>query len=160
VQRQLPRVQGPQLSPQALARAQLELQPLQAVQRLTGATHAAGWCAADGAVLVVREDIGRHNALDKLLGALVRGEVDASKGFICITSRASFEMVQKTAMAGVGALAAVSAPTALAVDTAERCGLALAGFVRGDEMVAYTFAERFGLPALPAVASASSGKTR
>jgi FdhD protein len=159
VQRNLPRVHGPQLSPQALARAQRELRARQQLQQLTGATHAAGWCGADGALRAVREDIGRHNALDKLLGALVRDEVDASQGFICITSRASFEMVQKTAMAGVGALAAVSAPTALAVDTAQRCGLALAGFVRGDEMVAYTFAERFGLPALAAVASLTGAAT-
>ncbi|OYU73792.1 MAG: sulfurtransferase FdhD, partial [Burkholderiales bacterium PBB5] len=71
--------------------------------------------------------------------------VDPGDGFITITSRASFEMVQKAAMAGVGLLAAVSAPTALAVDTAQRCGLALAGFVRGDGLVAYSFPERFGL---------------
>ena len=93
--------------------------------------------------------MGRHNALDKLIGALLRAKLDPSQGFICITSRASFEMVQKTAMAGVGLLAAVSAPTALAVDSARACGLALAGFVRGDDFVAYTFPERLGLDANP-----------
>ncbi len=147
VRRELPRLPALRLRPQALCRAQHELRASQTVQRLTGAAHAAAWCAADGQVRLVREDIGRHNALDKLVGAMVRAAVDPADGFIAITSRASFEMVQKTAMAGVGALAAVSAPTALAVETAQTCGLALAGFVRGDDLVAYTFAERLGLAA-------------
>ena len=145
VQRDLPRVPASTVAPAALAAAQRGLRAWQAVQQLTGATHAAAWCALDGTVLTVREDVGRHNALDKLIGAMLRARVDAAAGFILITSRASFEMVQKAAMAGVGLLAAVSAPTALAVDTAQRCGLALAGFVRDDHFVAYTFATRFGL---------------
>ena len=145
VQRALPAVPATAVAPAALAAAQRGLRSWQAVQQLTGASHAAAWCATDGAVLTVREDVGRHNALDKLIGAMARMQVDAASGFICITSRASFEMVQKAAMAGVGLLAAFSAPTALAVDTAQACGLALAGFVRGDDFVAYTFAERFGL---------------
>ena len=116
----------------------------------TGGVHAAGLFTAYGAVVCVREDVGRHNALDKLVGAMVRERIDPTQGFVCITSRASFEMVQKAALAGAGALAAVSAPTALAVDTAHACGLALAGFVRGDDFVAYTFPDRLGLaPALP-----------
>jgi FdhD protein len=113
------------------------------LQQRTGATHAAAWCNLQGEVLVLREDVGRHNALDKLIGQLVRSKTDTSQGFALITSRASFEMVQKAAMAGMGLLAAVSAPTALAVETAQSCGLALAGFVRGERLVAYTHAERF-----------------
>ena len=145
VQRVLPEVPTTAVAPAALAAAQRGLRQWQALQQLTGATHAAAWCGLGGAVLVVREDIGRHNALDKLIGAMARARIDAATGFVCITSRASFEMVQKAAMAGVGLLAAVSAPTTLAVDTAQACGLALAGFVRGDDFVAYTFPERFGL---------------
>ncbi len=147
VRRDLPRVPATQLVAPAMARAQRELRRSQAVQQLTGATHAAAWCALDGRVQLLREDIGRHNALDKLVGAMQRSDAKPDQGFICITSRASFEMVQKTAMAGVGALAAVSAPTALAVETARGCGLVLAGFVRGDDLVAYTFPERLGLGA-------------
>ena len=145
VQRALPAVPATRVAPTALAAAQRGLRTWQAVQQLTGASHAAAWCALDGTVLTVREDIGRHNALDKLIGSMVRTRLDAAAGFICITSRASFEMVQKAAMAGAGLLAAVSAPTTLAVDTARGCGLALAGFVRGNDFVAYTFPERFGL---------------
>ncbi len=145
VMHELPAAPASRVGAPALARAQRELRQSQAVQQLTGATHAAAWCALDGSVQLSREDIGRHNALDKLVGAMVRAHVDEADGFICITSRASFEMVQKTAMAGVGILAAVSAPTALAVDTARRSGIALAGFVRGDDLVAYTFPARLGL---------------
>jgi FdhD protein len=148
VRRALPAVPVVALPPTALPRAQRELRALQAAQQLTGATHAAGWCSREGQVLLAREDIGRHNALDKLVGAMQRAGMSGSKaaeGFICITSRASFEMVQKAAAAGVGALAAVSAPTALAVDCAQACGMALAGFVRGDDFVAYTHPARLGL---------------
>lgn len=145
VRRDLPLAPSTTFTPAALARAQRALRHAQGVQQLTGATHAAAWCNAQGDAVLVREDIGRHNALDKLVGALVRAGLPVAEGFICITSRASFEMVQKAALAGVGLLAAVSAPTALAVDTAQQCGLTLAGFVRGDDLVAYTFPERLGL---------------
>jgi FdhD protein len=129
----------------ALVRAQRELPTHQALQQITGATHAAAWCSLDGEVRLAREDVGRHNALDKLVGAMRRAGEVPSRGFVSLTSRASFEMVQKSAAAGIGTLAAVSAPTALAVQHAQALGVALAGFVRGDDGVAYTFPERFGL---------------
>ena len=128
-----------------MAQGQRALREWQALQQLTGAAHAAAWCDLDGRIVMLREDIGRHNALDKLVGAMTLAHCDPSQGWVLVTSRASFEMVQKTAMAGAGVLAAVSAPTSMAVDLAERCGLAMAGFVRGDEFVAYTQPQRFGL---------------
>ncbi|MBI5278448.1 MAG: formate dehydrogenase accessory sulfurtransferase FdhD [Burkholderiales bacterium] len=121
-----------------LSRALAEMRARQALQAATGATHAAAWCSPDGAVQVVREDVGRHNALDKVIGALARDRIDASRGFLAVTSRASYEMVQKAARAGVGALAAISAPTALAVRCAEEAGLCLVGFARGADWVAYS----------------------
>jgi FdhD protein len=121
----------------AITRAIAQLPAHQTLQQLTGAVHAAAWCTADGQVQLLREDIGRHNALDKLIGALATKEFDAPSGFIAITSRASFEMVQKAAYAQVPLLAAVSAPTALAVRTAQTHGLSLLGFVRGEDMVVY-----------------------
>ena len=145
VRQSLPAAPTLATTPAALARAQRELRGHQAVQQLTGAAHAAAWCGPDGEVRLVREDIGRHNALDKLIGAMQRKGVAPQDGFVCITSRASFEMVQKTVMAGAGLLAAVSAPTALAVQVARQANLGLAGFVRGDDLVAYTYPERFGL---------------
>jgi FdhD protein len=146
VERPLAPVMAPALRPGALARAMHGLAQRQPLNALTGATHAAAWCALDGGVQLVREDIGRHNALDKLVGAMARSGVDARDGFVAITSRASFEMVHKAASVGVGLVAAVSAPTARAVRTAKGCGLALAGFVRGDEAVFYTGP---GAPAQP-----------
>lgn len=145
VKRALPQLVPRTFVAQALARAHYALPPAQAMQSLTGATHAAAWCGLEGELHLVREDVGRHNALDKLIGAMVTARIDRQEGFICITSRASFEMVQKTAIAGVSLLAAVSAPTALAVQSARGCGLLLAGFVRGNDLVAYTYPERLGL---------------
>ncbi len=142
VRQVLPHLAPVAVAPAAVARAQRGLRSHQALQQLTGATHAAAWCSLIGEVLLVREDIGRHNALDKLVGAMLRTGARPAEGFICITSRASFEMVQKSARAGVAVLAAVSAPTALAMDTAQACGQLLMGFVRGDDLVAYTHAER------------------
>ena len=131
-----------EVSAAALARAMAEMPAHQTLSQATGATHAAAWCGLDGAVRLVREDVGRHNALDKVIGAMALAEVDPAEGFIAVTSRASYEMVYKTASAGVGLLAAVSAPTGLAVRTAEAAGLVLAGFVRGDRATLYSHSER------------------
>ena len=128
-----------------LAKGQRALREWQALQQLTGAAHAAAWCDLEGRIVLLREDIGRHNALDKLVGALTAAGFDPQSGWVLVTSRASFEMVQKTAIAGAGVLAAVSAPTSMALDLARRCNLALAGFVRGNDFVAYTHPKRFGL---------------
>jgi len=130
----------------ALARAMRELGERQPLARATGATHAAAFCALDGEILLVREDIGRHNALDKLIGALVRAGQDPTAGFVAVTSRASVEMVQKTAIAGVSILAAVSAPTQLAIQCARDANLLLAGFVRDGRATLYTGAHRIQSP--------------
>lgn len=110
----------------------------QALQQATGATHAACRVGRDGAISQVREDVGRHNALDKTLGALVHAGIDASGDALIITSRASIEMVQKAVALRVGTLAAVSAPTAAAVRLARELKLALYGFLRGERCVAYS----------------------
>ncbi|MEP7295551.1 MAG: formate dehydrogenase accessory sulfurtransferase FdhD [Burkholderiales bacterium] len=124
----------------AVARAMREMRERQVLCEATGAVHAAAWCAVDGAVLVVREDVGRHNALDKLIGAVARTPIDG--GFIAVTSRASVEMVQKAATAGASLLAAVSAPTLLAVRTAQAARMSLIGLARRDDLVVYAHAER------------------
>lgn len=122
----------------ALHQGMRRLPALQVLQQATGATHAA--CVVDGAgnISHVREDVGRHNALDKTLGALVRDGGATADTAILITSRASFEMVQKAATSGIGTLAAVSAPTAAAVRLAERLNVALIGFLRHEHCVIYT----------------------
>jgi FdhD protein len=148
VHRELPAVHAFETTADAVLKATTELRQWQPVQQLTGATHAAAWADASGNILRVKEDVGRHNALDKLIGDLVRSQVNPSSGFLCITSRASFEMVQKAVAFGAGMLAAVSAPTALAVEVASSHNLMLAGYVRGTQLVAYSFPERIGLAPL------------
>ena len=144
--RVLPR--APSAAPLRAAALSGAVGALRAQQRLgqaTGATHAAAWCSAAGDVALLREDVGRHNALDKLIGALARRQQPAAEGFIAVTSRASVEMVQKAAIAGVPLLVAVSAPTRLAIDAAQACGLALVGLARGDDLVVYCGDERIEL---------------
>ena len=125
----------------AALRALRERQPLNA---RTGSIHATAWCLPGQGVQIVREDVGRHNALDKVIGALLRAGTDASTGYALISSRASFEMVQKAAISGITLLAAISAPTALAIRLAEDCGLTLVGFAREDSHVVYTHPQRLG----------------
>ncbi|MBK7765191.1 MAG: formate dehydrogenase accessory sulfurtransferase FdhD [Sulfuritalea sp.] len=118
------------------------LPALQVLQQATGATHAACRVDRDGAISHVREDVGRHNALDKTLGALARDGIAAGDSAVVITSRASFEMVQKAAALGVGTLAAVSAPTARAVRLAEGLNITLIGFLRQGACVIYAGSNR------------------
>lgn len=133
---------GPVLGPDALERALAALTQRQPLNLSTGAVHAAAWASPDGEILHVREDVGRHNALDKLLGALSRGNADLRVGFVLVTSRASYEMVTKAARLGVGLVAAISAPTALAVELARACNLTLVGFVRPGRHVVYSHPRR------------------
>jgi len=130
--------EGVVLAAQALEVALAALQDRQPLNAATGAIHAAAWCNVDGTLVEVREDVGRHNALDKLIGAMLRAGIDSATGFALVTSRASYEMVTKAAIAGIPLLAAISAPTALAVDLAQSCGLTLAGFVRPGRHVVYS----------------------
>jgi FdhD protein len=126
----------------AIERAMSALPGLQRINKLNGATHAAGWATPDGTLVAVREDVGRHNALDKLGGALAAGNGVASGGFVVVTSRCSYEMVQKAAALGAVAIAAVSAPTSLAIETAEQAGIALVAFVRAGRLTVYANAAR------------------
>jgi FdhD protein len=153
---------GPKVSAAELHAALVQLESMQPVNARTGSIHAAAWVVpgetagragregVDGVasqgvavgIQLVREDVGRHNALDKVIGALVRSGVDMTSGYALITSRASFEMVQKAATAGITFVAAVSAPTALAIRMAEQTGLTLVGFARQHSHVVYANPER------------------
>lgn len=129
-------------TPQAIRRGLDGLRGAQDLGRLTSATHAAAFCNEDGGLVAVREDVGRHNALDKLVGALARQGIDAGQGFMIVTSRCSYELVEKTARAGCPLLVAISAPTNLAVHRAQATGLKLCFVARDDTML--TTPERAG----------------
>lgn len=133
---------GSKISPAAIRRALDGLQRHQPINALTGAVHAAAWASEDGLIIAAREDVGRHNALDKLIGSLMRRGTDLARGFGVISSRASYEMVQKAACVGMPMLVAISAPTAMAVRLAEQSGLTLIGFARGDSRVIYSCPSR------------------
>jgi FdhD protein len=133
---------GLTLSAKDLISALAEIKQRQKLNQLTGSVHAAAWAVPGQGILDIREDVGRHNALDKLIGFLLRTGKDLSAGFVIVTSRASFEMVQKTAWVGITLLAAISAPTGLAIRLANEAGLTLIGFARDDQHVVYTHPQR------------------
>ena len=121
-----------------IARAVAALAEHQVLNRQSGGVHAAGFAHAGG--LLVREDVGRHNALDKLVGA--RAHALLGEGFLVLSSRASHELLHKAATAGIGLVATISAPSTLAIETAARCGITLACFVRGGQMTVYSHPQR------------------
>ncbi len=130
------------LTAEDVTRAVKLLSKRQPLHAETGAVHAAGFYVPGKGLVAAREDVGRHNALDKLAGALARGGIDGASGAVVITSRVSVEMVQKTAALGAPVVIAVSAPTALAVRTAEAAGMTLVALVRGDEFDIFSRPER------------------
>jgi FdhD protein len=134
--RPLPRLTAATLAePEAIFRALEGLRDYQPLNARTGAHHAAALCAADGAIRLAREDVGRHNAFDKLIGAMARDGLAWDGGFALLSSRCSYELVEKAVLAGCPLLAAISAPTALAVEAARGAGLALAVLARGDALL-------------------------
>jgi FdhD protein len=122
-------------TPEAIERAAATLFQHQPMNQFNRSVHGAAWVSRNGEIKLVREDVGRHNALDKLIGTLVRDEFDIHDGFVLMTSRCSFELVQKTVTAGIGALVTVSAPTSLALDLARKSNLFLAALAKGKPVV-------------------------
>jgi FdhD protein len=122
------------VTPAAVFKCLEELRSFQPINAETGAVHAAAF-VKDGRILACREDVGRHNALDKLIGHLARTKQDATEGFVLLSSRCSFELVQKTALAGIPMLVTISAPTTFAVDLATKLGLTLIALARSDSML-------------------------
>lgn len=130
--------QGLAIEHDAIHFAIQELNKHQPLNDATRAVHAAAWCDLSGEVLIAREDVGRHNALDKLIGAMLRQAIDPLGGFIIITSRCSYEMIEKTASFGVSTLIAVSAPTSLAIERAQALGVTLYAIARSDSATHFT----------------------
>jgi FdhD protein len=126
------------LEPLAIRRALLALSTYQTLNDATRAVHAAAWAGLAGDIACVREDVGRHNALDKLIGALLSSETDPGSGFFLVTSRCSYEMVEKAAAFGAEALVAISAPTSLGVERARQHGMTLIGVARPDAITLFT----------------------
>ncbi|WP_409565367.1 formate dehydrogenase accessory sulfurtransferase FdhD [Methylobacterium sp. J-001] len=126
----------------AIARALQGLDAGQVLGAETRAVHAAAWARLDGSLVAVREDVGRHNALDKLIGALMRTGTDTAAGFLVITSRCSFEMVEKAARLGAAVIVAISAPTSLALERAKAHGITLCAIARSDTLTVFTGSER------------------
>jgi FdhD protein len=133
---------GIALDASLLSGAMSKMHDKQTLNQITGAVHAAAWLDAELGVTAVREDVGRHNALDKLIGSLAKAQCNFENGWLLVTSRASYEMVQKASSVGITLLAAISAPTALAIQLAEECGLTLVGFTRNENHVIYTHPHR------------------
>lgn len=132
------RLSGSPIAPQAIRRALQGLDDHQPLHRDTHAVHAAAWCDLSGLIVLAREDVGRHNALDKMIGACLGAGHSAAAGFAVITSRCSFEMLEKTAIFGATTLVAISAPTSLAIERAHALGIALVAVARRDNAVAFT----------------------